>query len=160
VEAKREQKHQAKAQAEHRLEAIAESGTNSKKGTGQPDMPTGCFAHSQSEVFPRLDIKPIQEITPPEILDVVRCIEKRGALEVASRVLQRVNAVFRYAIQTGRATYNPAADLAGNLECPPFIRVIRPGIYTKAYGRADRNCFHHPTILHADCLLGSLAIAD
>jgi integrase len=79
-------------------------------------MPTGCFAHSQSEVFPRLDIKPIQEITLPEILDVVRCIEKRGALEVASRVLQRVNAVFRYAIQTGRATYNPAADLAGSIK--------------------------------------------
>ncbi len=79
-------------------------------------MPTGCFAHSQSEVFPRLDIKPIQEITPPEILDVVRCIEKRGALEVASRVLQQVNAVFRYAIQTGRATYNPAVDLAGSVK--------------------------------------------
>jgi integrase len=42
---------------------------------------------------------------------VIRAVEFRGALDVASRVLQRTSAVFRYAIQTGRATYNPAADM-------------------------------------------------
>ena len=40
----------------------------------------------------------------------------RGALDVASRVLQRTSAVFRYAIQTGRATSNPAADMKGVLK--------------------------------------------
>ncbi|HEX2237173.1 MAG TPA: hypothetical protein VHJ19_02180 [Gammaproteobacteria bacterium] len=35
---------------------------------------------------------------------------------MASRVLQRVSAVYRYAIQTGSTTYNPAADLAGSLK--------------------------------------------
>jgi integrase len=35
---------------------------------------------------------------------------------MASRVLQRVSAVFRYAISTGRATHNPAADLVGSLK--------------------------------------------
>jgi integrase len=47
---------------------------------------------------------------------VVGRIEKRNALDVASRILQRVSSVYRYAIQTGRATYNPAADLAGSLK--------------------------------------------
>jgi hypothetical protein len=38
------------------------------------------------------------------ILEAVRRVEKRNALDVASRVLQRVSAVYRYAIQTGRTT--------------------------------------------------------
>jgi integrase len=50
------------------------------------------------------------------ILEVIRAVESRGALDVASRVLQRTSAVFRYAIQTGRATYNPAADMKGVLK--------------------------------------------
>ena len=33
-----------------------------------------------------------------------------------SRVLQRTSAIFRYAIQTGRAIYNPAADMKGVLK--------------------------------------------
>jgi len=50
------------------------------------------------------------------VLEVIRAVESRGALDVASRVLQRISAVFRYAIQTGRATYNPAADMKGVLK--------------------------------------------
>jgi len=50
------------------------------------------------------------------ILDAVRKVEKRGAVETAQRVLQRIGAVIRYAIQTGRAAYNPASDLTGALK--------------------------------------------
>jgi integrase len=49
-------------------------------------------------------------------IHVIRAVESRGALDVASRVLQRSSAVFRYAIHTGRATYNPAADMKGVLK--------------------------------------------
>ena len=47
---------------------------------------------------------------------IAKNIEKRGALEIARQLLQRLNAVFRYAVQTGRATYNPAADMQGVLK--------------------------------------------
>ncbi|MCI5149153.1 MAG: hypothetical protein D3916_07180 [Candidatus Electrothrix sp. MAN1_4] len=50
------------------------------------------------------------------VLEVVKKIESRGALEIAHKVLQRMNAVFRFAVQTGRATYNPAADMQGALK--------------------------------------------
>ena len=63
-----------------------------------------------------LHSSPIKEITPPIVLEVIRAVESRGALDVASRILQRTSAVFRYAIQTGRATYNPAADMKGVLK--------------------------------------------
>ncbi len=46
------------------------------------------------------------------MLEVLRRIERRGALEKTRKVRQRCGEVFRYAIITGRAEYNPAPDLA------------------------------------------------
>jgi integrase len=68
----------------------------------------------------------------------VRRIEARNALSVAARVLQQISSVYRYAIRTGRATYNPAADLTGSIrtrrtihraalsrdELPEFLRRV------------------------------------
>ncbi len=71
----------------------------------------------ERDVFPWLGKRPIQEITAPEILAVMRRIEDRGALETAHRALQNCSQVFRYAIATGRAVRDPAADLRGAL--PP-----------------------------------------
>ena len=53
----------------------------------------------------------------PELLAVLRRIEARGALELAHRAHQNCGRVFRYAIATGRAERDPAADLRGAL--PP-----------------------------------------
>jgi len=66
-------------------------------------------------VFPWLSGRPISEITPPELLSVLRRIESRGILETAHRTLQNCSKVFRYAIATGRAERDPSADLRGAL---------------------------------------------
>jgi len=50
------------------------------------------------------------------ILQILRTIEARGALVIAAKILQRTTAVFRYAVQTGRASYNPAAEMRGVLK--------------------------------------------
>ncbi len=63
--------------------------------------------------FPYIGDEFVEIITPPDVLKVLRKIEKRGSIEIARKVLQRISSVFRYAIQTGRATYNPAADMKG-----------------------------------------------
>ena len=68
------------------------------------------------DVFPEIGSLPVDTINPPQILNILRKIEDRGSLEIARKVLQRMNAVFRYAVQTGRATYNPAADMQGVLK--------------------------------------------
>jgi integrase len=66
--------------------------------------------------FPSLNELHILEITLLIALEVIPEVESRGSFDVASRILQRTSAVFRYAIQTGRATYNPAADMKGVLK--------------------------------------------
>ncbi|MDP3244860.1 MAG: integrase arm-type DNA-binding domain-containing protein [bacterium] len=66
-------------------------------------------------VFPWLGGRPLAEIKAPELLEVLRRIEDRGAIETAHRVLQNSGQVFRYAIATGRAERDISADLRGAL---------------------------------------------
>ena len=71
----------------------------------------------ERDIFPWIGGRPIAEIKAPELLAVVRRIENRGAIETAHRALANCGQVFRYAIATGRADRNIAADLRGSL--PP-----------------------------------------
>ena len=53
------------------------------------------------------------QITPLQVIAVIKKIEKRDALDVANRVKQTIKSVYRYAIQHGIVTSNPAGDLDG-----------------------------------------------
>ncbi len=80
----------------------------------------------EKDIFPYIGKRPIAEIKPLELLETLRKMEKRGALEKMRKVRQRCGEVFRYAIITGRAEYNPAPDLASALTPPkrqhfPFL---------------------------------------
>jgi integrase len=59
--------------------------------------------------------RPIAEINAPELLAVLRGIERRGRFETAKRLRSISGTVFRYAIATGRAERDPSADLRGAL---------------------------------------------
>jgi integrase len=73
------------------------------------------LARLERDVFPWLGSRPVNEINTPELLAVVRRIEKRGALDVAHRVLGYCGQIFRYAIATGRGERDISADLRGAL---------------------------------------------
>jgi integrase len=70
------------------------------------------------DALPALGDRPISEITAPAVLAMLRRIEARGALETAHRVRAICGQVFRYAIATGRAARDPAADIRGALPPP------------------------------------------
>lgn len=72
----------------------------------------------EKDIFPYVGKRPVAEILPLEMLDVLRLIEKRGSLEKLRKVRQFCNQIFRYAIATGRATINPAGELTGTLTAP------------------------------------------
>ena len=76
----------------------------------------------EREVFPWLGSLPISEIDEPIILMVLRKIEKRGAIETAHRVRQRVSAVFVHAIAEGAASRDPAAAVGKALKPVPRKR--------------------------------------
>ena len=65
----------------------------------------------EADVFPKLGTRPIAEIEAPELVEMVKEIEKRGAGELAKRSLQTCGQIFRYAIANGKARRNPATDI-------------------------------------------------
>src|SRR5579859_1585485 len=68
------------------------------------------------DLFPWLGERPIAEITPPELLKVLRRIEARGAVDTAHRALGSCGQVFRFGIAIGRCERDSAADIRGALE--------------------------------------------
>lgn len=64
----------------------------------------------------KLKNRPINSITQLELLEILREIEARGTVDTAHRCRSTAAQVFAYAVQTGRATSNPARDLIGALE--------------------------------------------
>ena len=69
----------------------------------------------ENDLFPWLGKRPIAKVEPPELLAVLRRIESRGAFETAHRARENCDQLFCYAMATGRAQRNPAADLRGAL---------------------------------------------
>jgi integrase len=69
----------------------------------------------ERDVFPWIGAKPIAKLAAPDVLDVLRRIEARGAIETAHRASQNCGQVFRYAVATGRAQADVTRDLRGSL---------------------------------------------
>lgn len=72
----------------------------------------------ESNLAPYIGERPIASVSAPELLAALRKVEARGAVETAHRARMLASLVFRYAIATGRAKRNPAADLLGALSQP------------------------------------------
>ncbi len=81
-----------------------------------PSHATRVLSRLERDVFPYIGGRPIGELAPPDILRVLQRIENRNVLETAHRVRTDIGAVFRYAIVTGRADRDAAADLRGALK--------------------------------------------
>lgn len=69
----------------------------------------------ETYLFPAIGKAHIAKLEPQDILAVVRPIEQRGLYDTSRRLLQIISQVFRYAVITGRAKHNVAADLRGAL---------------------------------------------
>lgn len=65
-----------------------------------------------------INSRPIAEITPAEILDLLQRIERSGRRETAHRMRGFIGSVFRLAIVTLRATTDPSYALGGALLRP------------------------------------------
>jgi hypothetical protein len=70
----------------------------------------------ERDLFPMIGHRPIKEIKASDILDALRTVESRGAIETAHRIKTICSQVFRYAIATGRAEYDPTLNLKGALQ--------------------------------------------
>lgn len=116
VAKRKKEKRLAVLSAENSFESIAQEWHETKKGEWIESHAHRVLSSLEVDVFPEIGKIPIADINTQDLLSVIRKVERRGALDVASRILQRTNAVFRYAVQTGRIKFNPAIDLKGVLK--------------------------------------------
>jgi integrase len=113
--ARRDQKRQAEHHAANTFKAVGEDWFAAKSAKWAPSTVKGTRGRLD-ELYSRLGSRPIAAIEPPEVLDALRAIERRGALEIARKTMVTAGQVFRFGIATGRAKSDPTRDLRGALQ--------------------------------------------
>lgn len=111
-----QQKQLAAISAENTLEALGREWHENKKAKWSEGYAYDILHRLEMDIFPALGRVSISTITAPQLLTVIRQIEKRGAREIAHRALNTCSQIYRYAIATGKAERDPAADLRGALQ--------------------------------------------
>jgi hypothetical protein len=114
--AKRDEARQARLSAQNTFEHVARDWHRTMIKKWQPRTAEEILRRFEAYIFPAFGQLPIAEIQAPDVLDDIRAIERRGALEIANRQTANCSGVFRYAIRCGLAERNPAEFLREVLE--------------------------------------------
>jgi hypothetical protein len=117
-------------EAANTLKAVAGDWMKHRASRWEPETAARILAALKADVFPVLGARPMTGIKPGEIMAVVKKIEARGAGDQAARVLQRVKAIYRWAVTHGRIDANPMLDLVPS-------EILKPRIQHRA-ALADR----------------------
>lgn len=108
------------------FELVAREWLEGRKSNVEPAQHIKTLARLENDVFPWIGKRPIAELTAPDVLTVLRRVDRRGARYTAHRVRREISQVFRFAIATGRATLDPAQSLKGAI--PPAVEKHMPAI--------------------------------
>ncbi len=106
-------------QTENTFEAIAREWFGKFKPKWADNHADRTIRRLERDIFPWLGSKPIATLKASEVLETIRKIENRGALETAHRAMGNCGQIMRYAVSTGRADRDITADLRGAL--PPAL---------------------------------------
>lgn len=142
---KQEAKRAAREASQNTFGAIAEEWFNLNKVKWTEDHARRLWRRLEMHLLPKLGKRPIKSIKPPELLDLIRSIEQRGTTDMSHCVHQSASVVFRHAIATGKAEFNPAASLQGSLKAhkvthfPSITANDLPEFFKKLQAEEDIN---------------------
>lgn len=82
----------------------------------------------EKDVFPAIGDIPVQEIKARKLVEALEPIKARGALETVRRLVQRINEIMIYAVNTGLIDANPASGIGMAFEKPrkQHMPTLRP----------------------------------
>jgi integrase len=126
--ARRQEQAARASAAAHTFKAIAEQWHAMKSRTLSNRHSEQVLKSLKAEVFPLLGDLPIKSITGPLVLQVLRPIIERGAVDQAHRVRQRMSDVFVFAMASDLADLDPAAMVKKAL--PPVVKRNYPALRT------------------------------
>jgi len=96
---------------ENSFAAVARTWWESWKSARSASHVEYVWRRLEADVIPAIGARPVADIEAPELVAMMKAIERRGALDIAKRALQTTSQIFRYAIAHGMAMRNPAADI-------------------------------------------------
>lgn len=123
---KRDDKIAAAHAARDTFKAVAEEYLDQLKGNNRATTTIEKNTWLLNDLAKPLHKRPIKQITPAEILGLLKKVEKSGRRETARRLRGSIGSVFRLAIATLRADVDPTFALRGALLQPVVIH--RPAI--------------------------------
>jgi len=128
--AKREEKLAKVNAAGNTFKSIAQEWHAMKvKSSGAATTSAKRLTQMKNHIFPAIGSRPVAEVKPAEILALMQAVAAKGTAYTAGRLREICGQVFRFAIQTGRATYDPAASMRGAIERPAVNH--RPALTTR-----------------------------
>lgn len=130
-EARKAAKVQTAHEARNTFEAVTGEWLRHQSDKWAPVTLVRIRAALEADAFPSLGARPIAHIRPRDVAAVVKAIEARGAGEMAGRVLQRIRAVFRYAVVHELIESNPMLDLKPGELLRPRQVTHRPALSDK-----------------------------
>ncbi|WP_449548848.1 integrase domain-containing protein [Lelliottia amnigena] len=83
-----------------------------------PDYAKDIWRSLDKDVFPTIGEIPVQEIKARTIIEALEPIKARGALETVRRLVQRINEIMIYAVNTGLLDANPTSGVGMAFERP------------------------------------------
>lgn len=89
-----------------------------KKASVTPDYAKDIWRSLEKDVFPAIGEIPVQEIKARKLVEALEPIKARGALETVRRLVQRINEIMIYAVNTGLIDANPASGIGMAFEKP------------------------------------------
>ena len=92
-QAKKDKKRMARLNAANTFEAVALEWFDTQAPVWAPSHSEKIIGRLKKDVFPWLGPRPIADITAPEVLEVLRRAEKRGANDTAHRIQQNCGQV-------------------------------------------------------------------
>ncbi len=110
-ENRKEEKQQAAIAAANSFESVARQWWNHWKHDKTERHADYTIRRMETDIFPAIGAKPVNDITAAQLIAMIRKVESRGALDIAKRVLTMCGQVMRYAVAHGLAERNPAADI-------------------------------------------------
>ncbi|MGC0796436.1 integrase domain-containing protein [Pantoea agglomerans] len=76
-----------------------------------PDYAKDIWRSLEKDVFPAIGELPVQQIKARALIEALKPIKARGALETVRRLVQRINEILIYAVNTGLIELNPASGI-------------------------------------------------
>jgi len=96
---------------QQKLETVALAWLKHRSGAWKEHTRQLVEASLRNYVFPKLGSRPLNDVQPRDIRNLVQAIEERGAGETAGRVFQRLRAIYRYALANELTLVDPTYAL-------------------------------------------------